>query len=98
MDDPDMGPVIRAAATEAWNVARACGIAVKINDPVSLVRAFAAGMPTARPSMLQDIENGRRSEIDVINGAVVRTAEQAGIAVPVNQTLVALVKMIERRF
>jgi len=98
MDDPEMGPLSRAAATEAWTVARACGIAVKINDPVPFVRAFAAGMPAARPSMLQDIENGRRSEIDVINGAVVRLAEQAGIAVPVNQTLVALVKVIERRF
>jgi 2-dehydropantoate 2-reductase len=98
MDDPDMGPVSRAAAVEAWTVARALDIAVKTDDPVGLVRHFAAGMPAARPSMLQDIENGRRSEIDVINGAVSRAAAKAGIAAPVNDTLVALVKVKERGF
>jgi 2-dehydropantoate 2-reductase len=98
MDDPEMGPISRAAATEAWTVARAIGIAITAGDPVALVRNFAAGMPAARPSMLQDIENRRRSEIDVINGAVVRAAGQAGIAVPVNRTLVALVKVKERGF
>lgn len=98
MDDPDMGPVSRAAAVEAWHVARALGIDVKTEDPVALVRNFAAGMPAARPSMLQDIENRRRSEIDVINGGVSRAAARAGIAVPVNDTLVALVKVKEREF
>jgi 2-dehydropantoate 2-reductase len=98
MDDPDMGPVSRAAAVEAWTVARALDIAVKTDDPVALIRHFAAGMPAARPSMLQDIENSRRSEIDVINGAVSRAAAKAGIAAPVNDTLVALVKVKERGF
>jgi 2-dehydropantoate 2-reductase len=98
MDDPEMGPISRAAATEAWTVARALGIAVKTDDPVALVRNFAAGMPAARPSMLQDLEHGRRSEIDVINGAVSRAAAKAGVAVPVNDTLVALVKVRERGF
>jgi 2-dehydropantoate 2-reductase len=98
MDDPDMGPVSRAAAVEAWTVARALGIAVQTDDPVALVRHFAASMPAARPSMLQDIENGRRSEIDVINGAVSRAAPKAGLTAPVNDTLVALVKVRERGF
>ena len=98
MDDPEMGPLSRAAATEAWTVAHALGIAVKTDDPVSLVRDFAGAMPAARPSMLQDMENRRRSEIDVINGAVVRAARKAGIPAPVNDTLVALVKVKERAF
>jgi 2-dehydropantoate 2-reductase len=48
--------------------------------------------------LLQDHENRRPSEIDVINGAVKRAAEKAGLQAPVNSTLVALVKMRERAF
>jgi 2-dehydropantoate 2-reductase len=98
MDDPDMGPISRAAAVEAWTVARALGIPIKVEDPVDHVRKFAAGMPAARPSLLQDHEQRRRSEIDVINGAVPRAAAKAGIEAPVNSTLVALVKQRERAF
>ena len=46
--------------------------------------------------MLQDFEAGRRTEIDVINGAIVRAGDAAGIAVPLNGALVALVKGWER--
>ncbi|OHV06789.1 ketopantoate reductase family protein [Mycobacterium talmoniae] len=98
MDDPDMGPVSRAAATEAWAVARAAGIAVDVTDPVAHVRAFGAQLPEAKPSALLDHEARRVSEIDVINGAVVRQAARVGEPVPVNTTLTALVKAVERRW
>jgi 2-dehydropantoate 2-reductase len=98
MDDPDMGAVSRAAAIEAWKVARALGVNIDVDDPVQLVRKFAAGMPLAKPSLLQDHENRRASEIDVINGAVVRAAAALGIEAPVNTTLVGLVKRRERDF
>ncbi|MES9964811.1 MAG: ketopantoate reductase C-terminal domain-containing protein, partial [Candidatus Sedimenticola sp. 20ELBAFRAG] len=39
-------------------------------------------------SMLQDIRNGRETEIDFINGAIVRLGEKHGVETPVNQTLV----------
>jgi 2-dehydropantoate 2-reductase len=47
-----------------------------------------------QPSMLQDILAGRPTEIDAINGAVVRAAAAFGLAVPVNTTLYRLVKII----
>jgi 2-dehydropantoate 2-reductase len=97
MDDPELGPVSRAAATEAWSVARARGIAIAVDDPVVLVREFAARMPDARPSVLLDIQAGRTSEVDVINGAVPREAEKADLEAPVNATLTRLVKALERR-
>ena len=46
----------------------------------------------SKASMLQDFEAGRRTEIDVINGAVVRAADETGVAVPLNRAFVALVK------
>jgi 2-dehydropantoate 2-reductase len=42
--------------------------------------------------MLQDFEAGRKTEIDVINGAVVRAADEQGIDVPLNRAFVQLVK------
>jgi len=98
MDDADMGPVSRATATEAWAVARAAGIGIAVADPVEHVRAFGAQMPNAKPSALLDHLARRVSEIDVINGAVVRTAAQVGEQVPVNATLTALVKAVERQW
>jgi 2-dehydropantoate 2-reductase len=49
-----------------------------------------------KPSMLQHVEQGRRTEIDAINGAIVREAKALGIAVPYNEALVAIVKGVEK--
>lgn len=98
MDDLEMGPVSRAAATEACAIACALDIGVKVSDPVKMVREFGASVRHAKPSLLQDHEKQRRSEIDVINGAVTRVAARLGVAVPVNSVLVALIKQRERSF
>ena len=98
MDDPEIGPVSRAAATEAWQVARARAVAISVQDPIAHVRAFGARVADAKPSVLLDHEKRRPSEIDVINGAVPRQAERCGLSAPVNATLTALVKQRERDF
>ncbi|MEZ5670292.1 MAG: ketopantoate reductase family protein [Alphaproteobacteria bacterium] len=46
----------------------------------------------SRPSMLQHVDMGRRTEIDALNGALVREAQALGVAVPFNEALTALVK------
>ena len=96
MDDADLGPISRAAAVEAWEVARARGVPVAVDDPVAHVRAFGERVRAARTSVLQDIDAGRRSEIVVINGAVPREAALCGRTAPVNATLTALVHLRER--
>jgi 2-dehydropantoate 2-reductase len=48
-----------------------------------------------KPSMLQDIEAGRRTEIDYINGKIIEYGERAGVATPYNSTLRSLVKALE---
>ena len=49
-----------------------------------------------RPSMMQHIEQGRRTEIDALNGALVREAKALGIPVPYNEAVVAVVKGLEK--
>ncbi|MDD3653761.1 MAG: 2-dehydropantoate 2-reductase [Desulfotomaculaceae bacterium] len=53
--------------------------------------------PTAlhHPSMLQDIQRGRRTEIDALNGAVVKMGKKHGVSTPVNEVIVSLVKAKE---
>ena len=97
LDDPVMGPVSRAAAVEAWEIAKRRGIPIAVDDPIKYVREFAARMRAAKPSVLLDIEAGRRSEIDVINGAVEREAARVDAVAPVNATLTALVRSLEER-
>jgi 2-dehydropantoate 2-reductase len=55
-----------------------------------------AWRPGARPSMGQDIQKGRRTEIDYLNGLVARRGQELGIATPANQGLVDAVRQVER--
>jgi 2-dehydropantoate 2-reductase len=81
---------------EAHAVARAARVALGEAASLERVLALAEAMPAQESSTSQDIALGRRTEIDALNGYLVRRAEALGIAVPVNRTLHALVKLRER--
>lgn len=86
-----------AAVEEAMAVARAQGIAVD-GDPVEKVFQVAAATGPNRSSMGQDVDNRRLTEIAAINGFIVRIAEMAGVPVPVNRTLTALVETLQAHY
>jgi 2-dehydropantoate 2-reductase len=98
LDDPGAWPVARASTLEAAAVAQAKGLMLGVGDPVEHVLSILRKVPGARPSMLQDHDAGRRSEIDVINGAVAAEGAAMGVSTPVNAMLTALVKARETRF
>ena len=79
-------------------MARAKSIALEFDDPVAYVKAFGEKIPNARPSMLLDHMAGRRSEIDVINGAIPRVAAEVGLEAPVNSLITSLIKAKESAF
>jgi len=92
---PHAEAVSRKAVKEAIKVANALGITIPQNfDDRVLEVARATG--ANRSSMGQDIDVGRPTEIDAINGAIVRLGKQLNIPTPVNWTLTELVKTIER--
>lgn len=93
--DENVGPLCLAAAQEAFAVAVASGVRLTFEDWERHVRTFAASVDGARPSLLQDLDAGRPTEIDVINGAVVSEASRLGLDAPVNRTLCALVRQRE---
>jgi 2-dehydropantoate 2-reductase len=96
LDHPETREVLRAAVTEAVAVARSRGAALPWANPVEHVEEIARLTATNRSSMLQDVDHGRRTEIDAINGAIVREAAAGGVQAPVNLVLTALVKMKEK--
>jgi hypothetical protein len=80
---------------EAYEVALALEIELGFDDPVAHVRAFGLAMPGAKPSMLLDLEAGRPTEVDFINGAIPRAGVGVGVAAPFNEALSALVRALE---
>lgn len=83
--------VVESLARETVAVAVAAGYSVDVEERVETIRTALAGAGSGKASMLQDIEAGRRTEIDTINGAVVRVADSHGVDVPMNRAMVALV-------
>lgn len=82
---------------EGTLVARANGVDLGEVDMIEQTRTVCARTASNRCSMLQDIAAGRRTEIDAINGALMRYGEQTGIATPVNETMFLLVRTLEAR-
>lgn len=91
---PGMADVIRDVVAECVAVARASGVAVP-DGTLAGVLALADTMPTQKSSTAQDLARGKTSEIDHLNGFIVRKGESLGIATPANRVLHALIKATE---
>lgn len=86
-----------AAVAEGMAVAKASGVKLSINEPRTVWLKASEGLPAGfKTSMLQSLEKKGRTEIDFINGAIVRWGEKAGIQTPVNRTLLACIKGLEK--
>jgi 2-dehydropantoate 2-reductase len=92
MGDEDMERLVDETAIEVVRVARALGHHIDEQERVEYIHDLLAQVPDAKGSMVQDIESGRKTEIEMINGAVVRAGASAGVETPINRTLVALVR------
>ncbi|MDR2631458.1 MAG: 2-dehydropantoate 2-reductase [Spirochaetaceae bacterium] len=92
----ELAELLAAAVAEGEQVAGAKGVKLNIPDPVSHTREVCAATGKNRSSMLQDILAGRPTEIDRINGAILREGAAVGIAAPVNAVLHKLVTFLEK--
>jgi 2-dehydropantoate 2-reductase len=92
----DIKAVMADMVEEAKAVAKARGISLSYPDPLAVVYDVAAKTGANFSSMLQDFQKNRSSEIDFMNGAIVREAKELGIPVPVNETVTRLVRTLDR--
>ncbi len=86
------------AVQEAVRVVKRKRIKLVYDDPIQKVESVCKATATNISSMLQDILNKKRTEIDFINGAIVRQGHALGIPTPVNEILTNLVKTIESTY
>ncbi|MEM7126884.1 MAG: 2-dehydropantoate 2-reductase [Chloroflexota bacterium] len=84
-----------AVASEACAAARANQVNVDEDRVHSTIEKSCHEHANHKPSMLQDLLAGRRTEVDSLNGAVVERAKQVGMEAPLNEMLYRLVKLAE---
>jgi len=86
--------LLTGLAEEAAGVARARGIGLPFEDPVAFVESVCRATAANRSSMLQDVERGRQTEIDSINGIIVAEGRGLGVYVGINEVVWRLVRAL----
>jgi 2-dehydropantoate 2-reductase len=86
---------VASAVQEVLMVARAFGVSVP-EDLLEQILKIPAPMPNQMSSTAQDLARGKPSEIDFLNGYVVRKGAELGIPTPTNHALQVMVKLAER--
>jgi 2-dehydropantoate 2-reductase len=97
LDDTATVELMMAAVSEGAMVATRLGVILE-REPLTAVREVCRATATNISSMLQDVRSRRATEIEAINGAVVRLAESLGIPAPVNEGLLRKVRELERNY
>ena len=87
---------MRDIIDECLAVARAAGVRIE-GDMHKTAERIAQTMPGQLSSTAQDLARGKPTEIDYLNGVVVRTGKALGVPTPVNRVLLALVKLLETK-
>lgn len=93
MEVPDLKAEMIATITEGEAVA--ASLKIKVDDPSGKLLEITKATAANKNSMLQDVEAGKRTEIDFLNGAISRLGKENGVQTPRNDMLTALVKGLE---
>jgi 2-dehydropantoate 2-reductase len=93
--DEHVRELMRELLAEAVAVANAQDIPLDFDERWSTITETLTRSVGGKPSMLQDVEGKRRTEIDVVNGAVAAMGAELGVPTPYNETMTLLVKTVE---
>jgi 2-dehydropantoate 2-reductase len=94
----EMLDLMRGLLSEVAAVARPQGIALDEAERWAAIVALLEKAVGARASMLQDVEAGRRTEIDVVNGAIMEAGRRYSVPTPLNDAMVWLVKSLQAKY
>jgi 2-dehydropantoate 2-reductase len=90
--------VMSSILREVVAVAKAQGITLDYDERWSAITGLLEKAIGGKASMLQDVEAGRRTEIEVINGAIIEAGRRHGVATPVNQTMTSLILALQAKY
>ncbi len=96
IEGPGIRDVMRDVVEETLALARASGV-IMASDMLERTYKIAAAMPTQFSSTAQDLARGKPTEIEHLNGFVVRRGAALGVPTPANRALTALVRLIESK-
>lgn len=96
VQQPGAWAVIDDLVGECMAVAQAAGVTIP-GDVVAAVRTIAQTMPGQLSSTAQDMARGKATEIEHLNGFIVRCGAELGVATPANRALLVLVRMLQLR-
>ena len=92
-EDLDARALLDTALHEAEQVGRALGIALPAHTAQSIFQMANALPHGLKPSLLEDLEHGRRLEVEWLSGGVRRLGRQAGVATPVHDVIYSALKL-----
>ena len=94
--EAELEALLDAITAEAVQVANGLGHDISLEERIETIRGVLASAGKGRSSMLQDVQAQRKTEIEVINGAVVGEGDGLGIDMPLNRAMVALIHGLDR--
>jgi 2-dehydropantoate 2-reductase len=90
--------IAKECALEARKMGDIKNVNFTFDDTVDYITEFGKKLLNSKPSMLQDVEAKRLSEIDAINGMVVTLGEENGIETPFNLAVSTIIKAYEEEY
>jgi 2-dehydropantoate 2-reductase len=91
-------PLLEGVVREIATVAKAKGIALGASEAIEYLYTVSKDARDHQPSMMIDMKNRRRTEIDCLNGAILRECARLNIAAPFNTALYSIIKILEDKF
>jgi 2-dehydropantoate 2-reductase len=93
----DARALMVALMREVLGLAGAAGVDLVEKDIDDWYAVLDTLSPQGKTSMLQDVEAGRKTEVEMLAGKVVDLGQKYGIATPVNQTMLRIIRVMEQR-
>ncbi len=87
--------LVKQVAAEVAAVGVTQGVVIDLESVNQTIEFACANHRNHKPSMLQDLLAGKRTEVDALNGAITKFAARGGVAVPLNEVLLTLIKVAE---
>jgi 2-dehydropantoate 2-reductase len=95
LDDPESMKLLRILMKEIVDVARAEGAQISYDRIDAYIEHSQKNLRALKTSTQQDLEHGKALEYEALSGAVVRAARRHGISAPANETIYALIRLLD---
>lgn len=98
IDEPDIWPALEGTVSEIVQIAQRRGIPLEEGEAQAFLKQVGEEARNHYPSMLIDVQRQRRTEIECLNGTIVRDGERFGVPTPFNRVLYGIIRVLENTY